>query len=30
MVVIAIIAFNRGHPHLLAAPFDSKGIKNDL
>ncbi len=25
MIVVAIVAFSRGHPHLLAAPFDSAG-----
>jgi hypothetical protein len=27
MVAVAVIAFSRGHPHLLAAPFDSTGFQ---
>ncbi len=25
LIVVAIFAFSEGHPHLLAAPFDSTG-----
>ena len=27
LVVVAIFAFARGQPHLLAAPFDSSGLQ---
>lgn len=27
LIVVAIVAFSRGHPHLLAAPFDSSGLQ---